>query len=195
MSLRAGIYTRSGGSSFPTVGLPSADSKTKRRPFNDTAKAVMAKRRHGAAQRSWESTSEPSLHLPTSGPAAVGPTPSRLPGGRVSSAGPGATVGSLDMGVCRPVCCGPSQSGHEGRKDRSLRKDLPSGGTCLGDGKLVGTRSSQEAHPRRFPPRLSKGSPLTKGDKTCAGAARKDLLADEGTSAPQTKDIPLWCIK
>ena len=38
-------------------------------------------------------------------------------------------------------------------------------------------------------PRLSKGSPLTKEDKACAGDTRKGLPADGGASAPQMKDM------
>ena len=39
MSLSASIYMRPGGSSFPTIDLPSADPKTKEKPFNDAARS------------------------------------------------------------------------------------------------------------------------------------------------------------
>ena len=125
MSLGAGTYTRPGGSSAPTTGPSSTDSKTKRRSCNGVAQSNDDEEteRSGAKIVGINfRTVAPRAHV---WPAAIGPTPSRLLGGRVSSAGPGATVGALDTGVSRPVCCGPLGSRHEGREDQCLQEGPP----------------------------------------------------------------------
>ena len=123
MSLSAGIYTRPGGSSFPTTGLPSAESKTKGSRSNDTT--IMMKGRHEEPQRLWESSPRTAVPRAHDWPAAIGPTPSRLPVGRVSNAGPGATVGALDTGVSHSVCCGLAQLGRGGAKPDTSGEEPP----------------------------------------------------------------------